>query len=41
MVRFRHDQYVEPTKWTADLIINGTGQTDVICDMLVQRITSR
>lgn len=37
MVRFRHDQYVEPSKWTADLIVNGSGQTDVICDMLVQR----
>lgn len=37
MVRFRHDQYVEPTKWTADVIVNGSGQTDIICEMLLRR----
>jgi len=41
MVRFRHDQYVEPTKWTADVIVNGSGNTDMICDMLVQRIAQK
>lgn len=41
MVRFRHDQYVEPTKWTADLIINGSGQTDLVCNMLLQRCRQR
>jgi uridine kinase len=24
LVRYRHDEYVEPTKWKADLIINGS-----------------
>lgn len=24
MVRYRHDEYVEPTKWRADLILNGS-----------------
>ena len=24
MVRFRHDQYVEPSKWRADMILNGS-----------------
>ena len=24
MVRFRHDQYVEPSKWRADFILNGS-----------------
>ena len=38
LVRFRHDQYVEPTKWTADLIVNGTGCTDMVCEMCVERI---
>ena len=38
MVRFRHDQYVEPTKWTADFIVNGTGNTDMICEMLIRQI---
>ena len=37
MVRFRHEQYVEPTKWTADVIVNGSGCTDTVCDMLVSR----
>ena len=40
MVRFRHDQYVEPTKWTADLLINGSGNTDMICEMITRRCTS-
>ena len=40
MVRFRHDQFVEPTKWTADILINGSGSTDMICDMLIKRCTN-
>ena len=24
MVRYRHDEYVEPSKWKADLIVNGS-----------------
>lgn len=24
MVRFRHDEFVEPTKWKADIILNGS-----------------
>lgn len=38
MVRFRHDQYVEPTKWTADFIINGSQNTDMILEMVVEKI---
>ncbi|MBE6929123.1 MAG: hypothetical protein E7463_02485 [Ruminococcaceae bacterium] len=38
MVRFRHEQYIEPTKWTADLIINGTGNTDIACRMCADQI---
>ena len=34
MVRFRHEQYVEPTKWTADIIVNGAGDTDKACEMI-------
>lgn len=37
MVRFRHDQYVEPSKWTADFIVNGTGDTNMICKMCTER----
>ena len=38
MVRFRHDQYVEPTKWTADFIINGSQNTDMILDMVTDKV---
>ena len=38
MVRFRHDQYVEPTKWCADLIINGAGNTDMACELCASKI---
>ncbi|MCI9449472.1 MAG: hypothetical protein HFE30_04375 [Clostridiales bacterium] len=34
MVRFRHDMYVEPYKWTADIIVNGSGNTDKVCEMI-------
>ena len=38
MVRFRHDQYVEPTKWTADLIVNGSQNTDMVLEMVVEKV---
>lgn len=41
MVRFRHDQYVEPTKWCADLIVNGAGDTTTFCDMCVRSIREK
>jgi len=41
MVRFRHDQYVEPTKWCADLIVNGAGDTTMVCEMCVRTIREK
>ncbi len=39
-VRFRHDELVEPTRWHADMVINGTaGQTSV--DILTAYIDTR
>ena len=38
MARFRHDQYVEPTKWSADIIVNGSCNTDIVCDMITDYI---
>lgn len=38
MVRFRHDQYVEPYKWTADIIVNGCGSTDCVCQMIYKSL---
>jgi uridine kinase len=28
MVRYRHDEYVEPSKWRADIIINGSNTSE-------------
>lgn len=28
MVRYRHDEFVEPTRWHADLVINGSSQPE-------------
>ena len=39
MVRFRHDQYVEPTKWTAELIVNGSADTSAVQDMICKYIS--
>ncbi len=38
MVRYRHDEYVEPTKWRADLIINGSSPQDKAVDMILTYI---
>lgn len=34
LVRFRHDEYVENSKWRADLIINGSKQSEQAIDMI-------
>lgn len=34
MVRYRHDQYIEPTKWRADLILNGSAPSSTALQML-------
>jgi len=28
LVRYRHDEYVEPSKWKADLILNGSSMPE-------------
>ena len=38
MVRYRHDQYIEPTKWRADLILNGSSASELANGMLVDYI---
>lgn len=38
MVRFRHDQYVEPSKWRADLILNGSLPFEYTADFIVIQI---
>lgn len=45
LVRHSHDKYVEPTKWYADLIINGTISENkgrkIIVDWIQQELTCR
>lgn len=38
MVRYRHDQYVEPSKWRADLIINGSRAFDLPAEIVAGRV---
>ena len=40
MVRFRHDQYVEPSKWRADLILNGSIASDKALTIISEAIRS-
>lgn len=35
MVRYRHEQYIEPTKWRADFILNGSSPSFLANDILV------
>ncbi|KRF11150.1 hypothetical protein ASG93_16350 [Paenibacillus sp. Soil787] len=45
LVRHSHDKYVEPTKWYADLITNGTSSDNkgrqIIVDWIQQELTCR
>lgn len=38
MVRYRHDQYIEPTKWRADLILNGSTPSALANRLLVEHL---
>lgn len=38
LVRYRHDEYVEPTKWRADLILNGSNPSDKTLKIISEHI---
>ena len=38
MVRYRHVQYIEPTKWRADLILNGSTPSLLADEIIVEQI---
>ncbi|WFR59665.1 AAA family ATPase [Anaerocolumna sp. AGMB13025] len=40
MVRYRHDEYVEPTKWKADFILNGSKPSELAEEGIVELIKS-
>jgi len=41
MVRYRHDEFVEPTKWKADIIINGTSPSKNALSAIVGFVEKR
>jgi len=41
LVRYRHDEYIETTKWRADLILNGSNPSDAALDMLVNYVKEK
>lgn len=38
LVRYRHQQYVEPSKWRADLIMNGSQWSDTGFQLVLSHI---
>ena len=41
MVRFRHEEYVEPSKWRADIIINGSIIPEIALSVIKEYIYNR
>lgn len=41
LVRFRHTEYVEPSKWKADIIIPGTKKFDYIIQFICENIENQ
>ena len=37
-VRYRHDEFIEPTRWYADIIVNGTLDSNLGTDIIVSYI---
>lgn len=40
-VRYRHDEFVEPTRWHADIIINGTWDTNLGVNIIASHIEAQ
>ena len=38
MVRYRHDEFVEPSKWNADLILNGSSFSELSLNLISNSI---
>ena len=41
LVRYRHDEYVEPSKWQADFILNGSNPSEKAMCILTEYIKSK
>ena len=40
-VRFRHDELIEPTRWHADLVLNGTFLDGLGADVVVRYLAEK
>lgn len=40
-VRYRHDEFIEPTRWHADLVINGASNTNLGTDIIISYIEAK
>ena len=40
-VRFRHDELIEPTRWHADLVLNGTFLNGVGADVVTSYVAEK
>ena len=40
MVRYRHDEYVEPSKWKADLILNGSAPSETALKIIAEAVNA-
>lgn len=40
LVRYRHDEFVEPTKWRADLILNGSRMTENAVEAVIALVAN-
>ncbi len=41
LVRYRHDEYVEPTKWRADFILNGSNPSENTLEMITTYVKEK
>lgn len=40
MVRYRHEEYVEPSKWRADFMLNGSNPSQTVLEIISTYIRS-
>jgi uridine kinase len=41
LVRYRHNEYVEPSKWRADIILNGSTPSDKALEMVKEYVLDK
>jgi uridine kinase len=41
LVRYRHDEYIEPTRWRADFVLNGSNPSELTLAMIVSWVNKQ